>query len=163
MSALSVSAFAQQFSCNWSTPVSLAGVAGAAAATVFQISFTVTQAVTYQFTLSSSAGGGNNFAYSQQFDLSGVNFGGTGTYSGLLLPGNYVFTASQSFFGPLDVLGGAFFASSNGQMSFTSAVSESLTGDVPESGGFVCLLLAASAIAAYQRWKRKDPLSCKIA
>ena len=153
--------FAQQFSCNWSTP--LGGVAGAAAVTVFQISFTVTEAVTYQFALSSSAGGGNNFAYSQQFDLSGANFGGAGTYSGLLLPGNYVFTASQSFFGPPDVLGGAFFASSNGQMSFTSAVSESVTGDVPESGGFVCLLLAAFAIAAYQRWKRKDPLSEKIA
>jgi hypothetical protein len=155
-------AFAQQFSCNWSTPVSLAGVAGAAAATLFQISFTVTEAVVYQFTLSTSAGGGNSFAYSQQFGLGGLNFGGSGTYSGLLLPGNYVFTASQSFFGPPDVLGGAFFASSNGQMSFTSAGPMGPTGNVPESGGFACLLLAAAAIAGYQRWKRKEPLPARL-
>ena len=149
--------FAQQFSCNWSAPVplSLGGVAGAAAATLFQVSFTVTEAVTYQFTLACSAGGGNSFAYSQQFSLGGMNFGGSGTYSGLLLPGNYVFTASQSFFGPPDALGGAFFANSGGKMTFGNAAGEGVTGAVPESGGFICVLLAAFAIAAYQLLKGK--------
>jgi hypothetical protein len=105
--------------------------------------FTVTEPVLYQFTLAGSAFGGNSFAYSQQFDLSGRTFVFGGVFSGLLLPGQtYVFTASQSFFGPSDFLGGAFLGNSNGEMQFSS---------VPEPSVFSCLLLGVFAIALYSR------------
>ena len=146
VSALGFS-FAQQFYCNWS-PGNLfsGGVAGAAAATFFQVTFIVTQAVNYQLALSGGHGGGDSWAYSQNFSLNGTPLLLGGTYSGLLLPGTYVLTASESFFGPSDVLGGGFFCDINGQMQFSG---------VPESGGFFCLLLGVLSIALIRETAQK--------
>ena len=67
--------FAQSFSCNYSPYFSLTagGMAYAGAATVFQVTFVVVQAVNYQLNLSYSGSGGSQaFAYATTFQLGSL-------------------------------------------------------------------------------------------
>jgi hypothetical protein len=151
-------AVSQQIQFGIRTPLAGGGFAQAIAESVFQVSFTVSQAVMFELTLSRNPGFSFFGFYNDTFSLNSINFT-SGTFSGLLIPGEtYIFTASQRFFGgPQDPIGNGNQASSTVQMMFTTPP-ESMLAVVPESGGFVCLLLGVSAIAAYHRLKtRKGP------
>lgn len=143
--------FAQQIFYSLSLPgnVTLGTVAYANAASSFSVSFTVSQAVMYQLSLSGGGnGGGQPFAYSGAFTLNGETLFLGGTYSGLFLPGEtYDFSASQQLVTVPDVLGGAGFGNANVQMQLSS---------VPESGGFLCLVLGALALGMFQWTLRRD-------
>jgi len=144
----------QNLSAFFCTPLPGGGFAQAMAQAFFQVTFTVSEAVNFQLT---SSGGGfgtaPNTSYSQTFSLTGMNLFLGGNYSGVLLPGTYVLTVWQQLNGlGQDPIGEGGWASSSVEMQFSS---------VPESGGFLCLLVGVIAVAVYQR-KTKNPLSPRL-
>ena len=139
----------QNVSAFFCTPLPGGGFAQAIAQAFFQVTFSVSEAVNFQLT---SSGGGvgtaPNTLYSQTFSLTGMDLVLGGTYSGVLLPGTYVLTVWQQLNGlGQDPIGEGGWASSSVEMQFSS---------VPESGGFICMLLGVVGVMVFQRKTRKS-------